>query len=426
VAEIIRLVTRMVVGLVTAIARVAQQVWNAWRGVDPVGAGVTAGMLVIALFISSRFCEISAVGAAVCISIAALRRQQWSLVEDARSGIARIRTQSNRSTTMSPGRPNGAPASVVEVANNSPERAQPRVTGNSAVERLRELLEARIIGQQMAVEAVVSGFESVAAGTRPKSHSPLSYLMIGPTGTGKTEVAKLTAEALRRPFYRVDMGQHKDREGLWQLLGSPQGYIGGEGMLTRHVADNRTSVLLFDEIEKGSSEMYDFMLPMLDEGVVKDRRTDRGINFSQTVIFFTSNLIAEVPRDDATNQNRLRDLVLRERFFRQEFVGRIGTLVPFFAFAVQDMEKITKQQLRDYLNQVCRDKGMSPQIIIDRSTIEFLVSVQDEKYGARNCASSIEQYVEPRLRKALLANGSGRPAQMTVQAGNGEVSVRLG
>lgn len=424
--EIIRLTIRMVVGLVTAIARAAQQVWNAWRGVDPVGAAVTAGMLVIVLFVSNRLCEISAVGAAVCISIAALQRRQWSLVEDVRASVGRIRAQSGRSTTGSPGPTNGTPVSPGETASGSSARTLPRTSGNSAVERLRDLLQARIIGQQMAVEAVVSGFESVAAGTRAKSRSPLSYLMIGPTGTGKTEVAKLTAEALRRPFYRVDMGQHKDREGLWQLLGSPQGYIGGEGMLTRHVADNRTSVLLFDEIEKGSSEMYDFMLPMLDEGVVKDRKTDRGINFSQTVIFFTSNLIAEVPKDDATNQNRLRDLVLRERFFRQEFVARIGTLVPFFAFTPEGMEKITEQQLRNYLNQVCRNKGISPQVVVDRSAIEFLVSVQDEKYGARNCMSSIEQYVEPCLRKALLANGSGRLAEMKVHAANGEVSVRLG
>jgi ATP-dependent Clp protease ATP-binding subunit ClpA len=426
VGEIIRLITRIVVGLVTAIARVAQQVWNAWRGVDPVGAAATAGMLVIALFVSNRLCEISAVGAAICISIAALQRRQWSLVEDFRASVGRIRFQSNRSTTVSQGPAKDMPAPPGEAASELSERTRPRTWGNSPVERLRDLLQARIIGQEVAVEAVVSGFESVAAGTRAKSRSPLSYMMIGPTGTGKTEVAKLTAEALRRPFYRVDMGQHKDREGLWQLLGSPQGYIGGEGMLTRHVADNRTSVLLFDEIEKGSSEMYDFMLPMLDEGVVKDRRTDRGVNFSQTVIFFTSNLVAEVPKDDATNQNRLRDSVLGERFFRQEFVARIGTLVPFFAFTPEDMEKITEQQLRNYLNQVCRNKGISPQVVVDRSAIEFLVSVQDDKYGARNCMSSIEQYVEPCLRKALLANGNGRLAEMNVQAANGEVSVRLG
>ena len=424
--EIIRLATRMLVGLVTAIARIAQQVWNAWRGVDPVGAAVAAGMLVVALFVSNRLCDIGAVGAAICISIAAVQGQQWSLVADLRASMGRIRAPSSRSTTVSSGQSNGASTSGVEIPGESSERMRPRTSGNSAVERLRSTLQARIVGQEMAVEAVVSGFESVAAGTRAKSRSPLSYLLIGPTGTGKTEVAKLTAEALRRPFYRVDMGQHKDREGLWQLLGSPQGFIGGEGMLTRHVADNRTSVLLFDEIEKGSSEMYDFMLPMLDEGIVKDRKTDRGINFSQTVIFFTSNLIAEIPKDDAMSQNRLRDLVLGARFFRQEFVARIGTVVPFFAFSAEDMEKITEQQLSDYLNQVCRNKGVSPQIAIDRSAIEFLVSVQDEKYGARNCLSSIEQYVEPRLRKALLANGNGRFGQMTVQASNGEVSVRLG
>jgi ATP-dependent Clp protease ATP-binding subunit ClpA len=120
-------------------------------------------------------------------------------------------------------------------------------------------------------------------------------------------------------------------------------------MLTQHVAQNPSSVLLFDEVEKGSPEMYDFMLPMLDEGQVKDRRTDRAIYFAQSIIFFTSNLITEVPRENAGNQNALRDLVFNSRFLRQEFVARIGQIVPFASFSPDEMEKITELQLSPIL-----------------------------------------------------------------------------
>jgi ATP-dependent Clp protease ATP-binding subunit ClpB len=271
----------------------------------------------------------------------------------------------------------------------------------------------------------MASLEAAAIGTRPSSRSPISFLMIGPTGTGKTEVAKLTAGGLKRPFYRVDMGNFKDKEGLWQLLGSPQGYIGGEGMLTQHVAQNPSSILLFDEIEKGSTEMYDFMLPMLDEGQVKDRKTDRAVNFAQTIVFFTSNLITDVPLENAGNQNALRDLVFNGGFLRQEFVARIGQIVPFFSFSPEEMEKITELQLSNYLDTVCRNKGVSPQITIDRGVIDLLAGLQSPKYGARNVTDSINQHVEPSLRRALVMHGGNGMRSLKVTAENDQVVVSV-
>ena len=181
--------------------------------------------------------------------------------------------------------------------------------------------------------------------------------MIGPTGTGKTELAELTAESLKRPFYRVDMGNFKDKEGLWQLLGSPQGYIGGEGMLTQHVAQNPSSVLLFDEIEKGSPEMYDFMLPMLDEGQVKDRKTDRAINFAQTIVFFTSNLITEYSAKMPATRTPCATWYSTPAFCARNSLQHIGQIIPFFGFSPEEMEKITELQLSQYLAAICRNKG---------------------------------------------------------------------
>jgi ATP-dependent Clp protease ATP-binding subunit ClpA len=287
------------------------------------------------------------------------------------------------------------------------------------VERASDLLHRSIIGQKASIETVVSGLEAVAAGTRTDTDRPLSFMMIGPTGVGKTETAKLTAQGLRRNFYVVPMENHKDEHGLWQLLGSPQGYYGGEGMLTREVAGHPRTVLLFDELEKGAVQMTDVFLRMLDEGKVRDKRTDRDIDFSQCVIYFTSNLIVDIPRN--IDQNGLRTLVQKTGALRPELVARIGVIVPFYAFTDADMHTITELQLTSYLDSVCKNRRITPKIQVHRDAIELLASRQDPKFGARNVSSTIEQYIEPRLRKALLARG--RTAIGTVSVGTNQEEI---
>jgi ATP-dependent Clp protease ATP-binding subunit ClpB len=398
--------------------------------VDTVAAIVAAAMVVVAVLTRNALCELGALGATLCLSVAAFRRERWDLMDDllqfGRKTVEGFRNGRSGapvgSSWRQPETHNVDGARTIQFTGQSNSGASRSFT---AVQRLSNLLRSRIIGQHEAVEAVMASLEAAAVGTRPSSRSPVSFLMIGPTGTGKTELAKLTAEGLKRPFYRVDMGNFKDKEGLWQLLGSPQGYIGGEGMLTQHVAHNPLSVLLFDEIEKGSPEMYDFMLPMLDEGQVKDRKTDCAINFSQATVFFTSNLITDVSRENAGDQNALRDMVFNARFLRQEFVGRIGQIVPFFSFSPEEMEKITELQLSQYLDAVCRNKGVSPQITIDRAVIDLLASLQSPKYGARNVTDSINQHVEPGLRKALVTHGGNGMRSLKVAAENDQVVVML-
>lgn len=429
--DLLKFVLRIWLAILTAIARVAQRIWNAWHSVDTVAAVAAAVMVVVAVSTRNALCELGALGATLCLSVAAFRRERWDLVDDfvhfgrraaegfrnGRSGAPVGSNWSQPKTDSSDG------ARTIQFTGQSNSGRSSR--SFSAVQRLSNLLRSRIVGQQEAVGAVMASLEAAAVGTRPSSRSPVSLLMIGPTGTGKTELAKLTAEGLKRQFYRVDMGNFKDKEGLWQLLGSPQGYVGGEGMLTQHVAHNPSSVLLFDEVEKGSPEMYDFMLPMLDEGQVKDRKTDRAVNFSQTIVFFTSNLITEVPRENVGNQNALRDLVFNGRFLRQEFVARISQIVPFFGFSPEEMEKITELQLSQYLDAVCRNKGVSPQITIDRAVIDLLAALQSPKYGARNVTDSINQHVEPSLRKALVMNGGSGMRSLKVGAENDQVVVTV-
>jgi ATP-dependent Clp protease ATP-binding subunit ClpA len=431
VLDLLKFVLRIWLAILSAIARVAQQIWNAWHSVDTAAAIVAAVMIVVAVLTRNALCELGALGAVLCLSVAAFRRERWNLVDEfvqfgrvAWDGFRNGRYRSHvGSSWRQPEAPNAdGPRTIQFIGQQNSSRASRSI---SAIQRLSNVLRSRIIGQQEAVEAVLASLEAEAVGTRASTRSPISFLMIGPTGTGKTELAKLTAEGLKRPFYRVDMGNFKDKEGLWQLLGSPQGYIGGEGMLTQHVAQNPSSILLFDEIEKGSPEMYDFMLPMLDEGQVKDRKTDRAISFAQTIVFFTSNLITEVPREHAGNQNALRDLVFNARFLRQEFVGRIGQIIPFFSFSPEEMEKITELQLSQYLDSICRNKGLSPRITIDRGVIDLLAGLQSPKYGARNVTDSINQHVEPSLRRALVRHGGNGMRSLKLAAENDQVIVSV-
>jgi ATP-dependent Clp protease ATP-binding subunit ClpA len=429
--NLLRVVLQVGLGILAAIARVAGRIWDAWQSVDKTAAITATVTVAIAVSTRNALCVLGALGATLCLSMAALRRERWDLLDDfvrfqrrAVNGLRNGRDGDPVSSTVGQSetyRSTGARTVQFTGQSNADRSAR----SFNAVQRLSNLLGSRIIGQHTAIEAVTASLEAVAIGTRPSSRSPISFLMIGPTGTGKTELAKLTAEGLNRPFYRVDMGNFKDKEGLWQLLGSPQGYAGGEGMLTGHVAHNPSSVLLFDEIEKGSPEMYDFMLPMLDEGQVRDRKTDYVINFSQTIVFFTSNLVTDVPSENAGDQNALRDLVFSGRFLRQEFVARIGQIVPFFSLSSEDMEKITELQLTHYLDMVCRNKGVSPEIIIDRAVVDLLAALQSPKYGARNVTDSINQHVEPSLRKALVMRGGNGMRSLNVTAENDQVVVTV-
>ena len=310
----------------------------------------------------------------------------------------------------------------VDVVGETVDRASSATDRQIAsVERVATLLRSRIIGQNQATETVISGLEAAAVGTRASGDRPLSFMMIGPTGVGKTETAKLTSSGLRYNFYVVPMEDHKDRHGMWQLTGTPQGYYGGEGMLTREIVAHRHTVLLFDELEKGAKEMTDIFLRMLDEGKVRDRRTDRDVDFSQCVIFFTSNLITDVPK--GVDQNALRSLVQKTGALRPELIARIGTIVPFHSFSDSHMCQITEMQLTRYLEQVCRGRHIKPKVTLSRGAIECLALKQDAKFGARNVTSSIEQYVEPGLRKALLAKRGSDISEISIDSRNEEIVV---
>ena len=408
--SIIEFILRIHLAALALIATTVKTVFHKWSAVDQASTIVCIVMFVISLLTWNSWLLICCIGAAACLSIASAQGWQWDLLEELQSirqrGLAQTVKESIR----------------VDVVGETVDRASTATDRQIAsVERVATLLRDRIIGQNQATETVISGLEAAAVGTRANGDRPLSFMMIGPTGVGKTETAKLTSSGLRYNFYVVPMEDHKDRHGMWQLTGTPQGYYGGEGMLTREIVAHRHTVLLFDELEKGAKEMTDIFLRMLDEGKVRDRRTDRDVDFSQCVIFFTSNLITDVPK--GVDQNVLRSLVQKTGALRPELIARIGTIVPFHSFSDSHMCQITEMQLTRYLEQVCRGRHIKPKVTLSRGAIECLALKQDAKFGARNVTSSIEQYVEPGLRKALLARSGSGLREISIDSRNEEIVV---
>lgn len=269
---------------------------------------------------------------------------------------------------------------------------------------LEELLKDRIKFQDHAITAVINGLKR--ASINSSRNTKLNYLLTGPTGTGKTEMVKLVADGLKRPFTRYDMGNYKSKEQLWQMLGSPQGYIGGEGKLTQFVKNNPTACLLFDEIEKGSEEIYDFMLPMLDEGSVKDNRTDQVVDFSKTIIFFTTNQVTDVPVEAKQDPEVIRNLIESKKFLRPELIARIKNLVPFFEFEEDHIVEIVGEQVGIYAKRLLDPRGENIPIDCDGDVVEFISSKVDKKFGARNIHQQIERHLGNSITDILFQRGN--------------------
>ncbi|MBI1829350.1 MAG: AAA family ATPase [Thaumarchaeota archaeon] len=293
-----------------------------------------------------------------------------------------------------------------------------------AILDLEELLENNIKSQSTAIKSVISGLKRATIINNTKK-TTLNFLMTGPTGTGKTEMVKLVAQGLKRPFTRYDMGSYKNEEQLWQLLGSPQGYIGGEGKLTQFVRNNPTACILFDEIEKGSDGMFDFMLPMLDEAIVKDNRSDQTIDFSKTIIFFTTNLVTNTPEEARDNPEIARDLILNKGFLRQEFVARIKNIVPFFEFSEDDIFDIVSIQLATYVKHIIDPRNENIPISCDDNVIEVIVSKVDRKYGARNVAQNIERLIGNLITDELFHRGQKKVSNARFWVENESIKLEV-
>ncbi|MCD8082121.1 MAG: ATP-dependent Clp protease ATP-binding subunit [Clostridiales bacterium] len=288
-------------------------------------------------------------------------------------------------------------------------------------ERLRKLesiLHERVVGQEEAVSAVSRAIRRGRVGLKDPKRPIGSFLFLGPTGVGKTELCKALAEAMfgtENALIRVDMSEYMEKHSVSKMIGSPPGYVGYEegGQLSEKVRRNPYSVILFDEIEKAHPDVFNILLQVLDDGHITDAQ-GRKINFKNTILIMTSNAGAEniispkrlgfAASDDAAERYQfMKTRVMDEvkRIFKPEFLNRIDETIVFHPLSMEDMKQIVDIMLGSIGKRTVRQ--MNLKLLVDEPAKAFLVEKgYDEKYGARPLRRTIQNLLEDKLAEAVL------------------------
>ena len=288
-------------------------------------------------------------------------------------------------------------------------------------ERLRQLegiLHERVIGQEEAVSAVARAIRRGRVGLKDPKRPIGSFLFLGPTGVGKTELCKALAEAMfgtENALIRVDMSEYMEKHSVSKMIGSPPGYVGYEegGQLSEKVRRNPYSVILFDEIEKAHPDVFNILLQVLDDGHITDAQ-GRKIDFKNTILIMTSNAGAEniiSPKrlgfasvDDKNERYRfMKERVMEEvkRLFKPEFLNRIDEIIVFHPLTKENMKDIVSIMLEVIRKRTMQQMDIAIQVTDDGK--EFLIEKgYDEKYGARPLRRTIQSQVEDRLAEKIL------------------------
>ena len=294
---------------------------------------------------------------------------------------------------------------------------------------LDQRLEERVIGQSDAVAAVAAAIRRARAGMKDPRRPVGSFLFLGPTGVGKTELAKALAGQLfdeEESMVRLDMSEFMERNAVARLLGAPPGYVGYEegGQLTEAVRRRPYALLLLDEVEKAHPDVFNVLLQVLDDGRLSDSQ-GRTVDFRHTVVVMTSNLasraILESARQDreaGSSDSSALDVAVDEalgRHFRPEFLNRIDEVIRFQPLGLDDLGKIVRLQLAD-LAMLLREQGL--ELRVDEAVIEALVSLGHEpEYGARPLRRVLRRRLENPLATELLEERFSGAQAVRVQAG---------
>lgn len=265
---------------------------------------------------------------------------------------------------------------------------------------LNNVLKRRVIGQDQAINLVSDAILRQRAGIKDQNRPIGSFLFLGPTGVGKTEVAKALAEALfdsETHIIRIDMSEYMEKFSVSRLLGAPPGYVGYEegGQLTEPVRRNPYSIVLFDEIEKANPEVYNVLLQIMDDGRLTDSQ-GRVVDFRNTIIIMTSNLGSE----EILKGNQAGVDKLLHSYFKPEFLNRIDEIV-YFNFLTKDVQiKIAKKMLDDF-SKCLSDEYYK--IVFDESVVHYVIdSAFDEEFGARPLRRFIQHNIETILAKKII------------------------
>lgn len=284
--------------------------------------------------------------------------------------------------------------------------------------KLEETLHERVVGQDEAVTSIARAIRRGRVGLKDPKRPIGSFLFLGPTGVGKTELSKTLADAMfgnENSLIRVDMSEYMEKHSVSKMIGSPPGYVGYEegGQLSEKVRRNPYSVILFDEIEKAHPDVFNVLLQILDDGVVTDS-SGRKVDFKNTIIIMTSNAGAEnivspknlgfnTSKDPEQDYKNMKNKVMDEvkRIFKPEFLNRIDEMIVFHMLTKENVARIVdimmnsiNKRIKEQLNITIELSDAAKSYIVDAG--------YDEKYGARPLKRALQQKVEDELAEQIL------------------------
>ena len=286
------------------------------------------------------------------------------------------------------------------------------------LKKLEKTLHKRVIGQEDAVTAVAKAVRRGRVGLKDPKRPIGSFLFLGPTGVGKTEISKALAEAVfgsEQSMIRVDMSEYMEKHSVSKMIGSPPGYVGHEdgGQLSEKVRRNPYSVILFDEIEKAHPDVFNILLQVLDDGHITDSQ-GRKVDFKNTIIIMTSNAGAQAivepkklgfssSNDEKQNYERMKSSVMEEvrRIFKPEFLNRIDETIVFRALNKEDMKQIVTLMLKDVANR-CKTQLNITLTVRDSVKNHIVEKAYNPKYGARPLRRKIQNEIEDALAEQIL------------------------
>ena len=296
---------------------------------------------------------------------------------------------------------------------------------------LDDLLKKRVIGQEEAVKSVTEAIVRSRAGISDPNRPIGSFLFLGPTGVGKTELAKALAQALfddERNIVRIDMSEYMEKFSVSRLIGAPPGYVGYDegGQLTEAVRRKPYSVVLFDEIEKAHPDVFNILLQVLDDGRITDSQ-GRTVDFKNTIIILTSNLGSQYlleglsSRGEITDQARASVMQLLQSTFRPEFLNRLDEIVFYKPLTHEDIKKIVDLLLTDLGNRL-KDKSLSLDITEAAKNL-IIESSYDPVYGARPMKRYIQSNVETLVARTILSGDLGVGDTLVVDVESDKLTV---
>jgi ATP-dependent Clp protease ATP-binding subunit ClpC len=308
------------------------------------------------------------------------------------------------------------------------------------LQNLENILHERVIGQEEAVTAVAKAIRRGRVGLKDPNRPIGSFLFLGPTGVGKTELSKALSEAMfgtENSIIRVDMSEYMEKHSVSKLIGSPPGYVGYDegGQISEKVRQNPYSVILFDEVEKAHPDVFNILLQVLDDGHITDAQ-GRKVSFKNTIIIMTSNAGAQniiSPKllgfasvvDEKEDYKRMKEGVMDEvkKIFRPEFVNRIDEIIVFHSLTRENIKEIVGIMVK---NIAKRSKAqMNISLEASEEVLVYLAEVGfDEKYGARPLRRAIQTHVEDKLAEGILAGSIKEGDTVNIDCIDNEVVLK--